>query len=153
VDLCRDKVVITRELTFPSCSAPVSSCIAWPPREALKSPKWSPHPPLAQSMASDLESEAEAWFPPSLVSTGTFAGGGVCTWRGREGALPRLLWWGERSIPLVLLSPASEKRGIRYRWHPCTFSMIRVEDPGSSFMLYLGPGPSSMLCMTRANET
>jgi hypothetical protein len=27
VDLCRDKVVITREMTFPSYSAPVSSCI------------------------------------------------------------------------------------------------------------------------------
>ncbi len=29
MDLCRDKVVITRELTFPSCSAPVSSCISY----------------------------------------------------------------------------------------------------------------------------
>ena len=29
--------------------------------------KWSPHPPLAQSAASDLESEAEVWFPPRLV--------------------------------------------------------------------------------------
>jgi hypothetical protein len=28
VDLCRDKVVIAREMTFPSYSAPVSSCIA-----------------------------------------------------------------------------------------------------------------------------
>jgi hypothetical protein len=27
VDLCIDKVVITREMTFPSYSAPVSSCI------------------------------------------------------------------------------------------------------------------------------
>jgi hypothetical protein len=59
---------------------------------------------------------------------------------------------GGRPILLFLLSPASEKRGIRYRWHPCTFSMIRVEDSGSSFMLYLGPGPPSLLCMTRANE-
>ena len=58
---------------------------------------------------------------------------------------------GGRPILLFLLSPASEKRGIRYRWHPCTFSMIRVEDPGSSFMLYLGPRPPSLLCLTRAN--
>jgi len=72
----------------------VTSSAVWPSREALKSSKWSPHPPLAQSMASDLESEAEVWFPPRLASTGTLAGGGVCTWRGWEGALPWLLWWG-----------------------------------------------------------
>jgi hypothetical protein len=36
--------------------------------------------------------------------------------------------------------------------HP-SCSMIRVEDPGSSFMLYLGPGPSSLLCLTRANKS
>jgi hypothetical protein len=29
--------------------------------------------------------------------------------------------------------------------------MIRVEVPGSSFMLCLGPGPSSLLHLTRAN--
>ncbi len=40
----------------------VSSSAPWPPTGALKSPKWSPHPPLAQSAASDLESEAELWF-------------------------------------------------------------------------------------------
>jgi hypothetical protein len=35
---------------------------------------------------------------------------------------------------------------------PCSLFMIRVEVPGSSFMLCLGPGPPSLLCMTRANE-
>jgi hypothetical protein len=30
--------------------------------------------------------------------------------------------------------------------------MIRI-DPGTSFMLYLGPGPPSLLYLTRANET
>jgi hypothetical protein len=35
---------------------------------------------------------------------------------------------------------------------PCSLFMIRVEDPGYSFMLCLGPGPPSLLCMTRANE-
>ncbi len=39
-----------------------SSSAAWPGTEAPKSPKWSPHPPLAQSGASDLESEAEVRF-------------------------------------------------------------------------------------------
>jgi hypothetical protein len=29
--------------------------------------------------------------------------------------------------------------------------MIRVEDPGFSFMLCLGPGPPSLLHLTRAN--
>ncbi len=45
-------------------------------------------------------------------------------------------------------SPASEERGSGYA---CTTSMIRV-DPGTSFMLYLGPGPPSLLYLTRANE-
>ncbi len=63
-----------------------------------------------------------------------------------------LMGGGGESIPLVLLSPASEKRGIRYGWFACTISMIRVGDPGSSFMLYLDPGPPSLLCTTRANE-
>ncbi len=57
--------------------------------------------------------------------------------------------WGRPTL-LVSWSPASEKRGIGYA---CTTSMIRVEDPGSSFMLYLGPGPPSLLYLTRANET
>jgi hypothetical protein len=37
--------------------------------------------------------------------------------------------------------------------YPFTTSMVRVEDPGSSFMLYLGPGPPSLLHLTRTNET
>ncbi len=57
-----------------------------------------------------------------------------------------------RPTLLVSLSPAFEKRGKRYRWYPCTTSMVRVEDPGTSFLLYLGPGPPSLLHLTRANE-
>ena len=60
---------------------------------------------------------------------------------------------GGRPTILVSSSPASEKRGIRYRWYTYTTSMVRVEDPGLSFMLYLGPGPPSLLHLTRANET
>jgi hypothetical protein len=60
---------------------------------------------------------------------------------------------GGRPTILVSLSPASEKRGIWYRWYPCTTNMVRVEDPGTSFMLYLGPGPPSLLRLKRANET
>ena len=77
------------------------SSAPWPRTGTPKSPKWSPHPPLAQSAASDLESEAEVWFPPRLASIFIFAGCGVCTWRGREGALPRLVWGG-RGSTLVL---------------------------------------------------
>jgi len=29
--------------------------------------------------------------------------------------------------------------------------MLKIEDPGSSFMLCLGPGPPSLLHLTRAN--
>ncbi len=60
-----------------------------------------------------------------------------------------LMGGGGRPIPLVSLSPASEKRGSGYAG---TTSMIRI-DPGTSFMLYLGPGPPSLLYLTRANET
>ncbi len=60
---------------------------------------------------------------------------------------------GGRPTLLVSLSPASDKRVIGYRWYACTTSMIRVEDPGSSFMLYLGPGPPSLLYLTRDSET
>jgi hypothetical protein len=56
---------------------------------------------------------------------------------------------GGWATQLVSWSPASEKRGIGYA---CTTSIIRV-DPGTSFMLYLGPGPPSLLYLTRANET
>ncbi len=34
---------------------------------------------------------------------------------------------------------------------PLALFMIRVEVPGSSFMLCLGPGPPSLLHLTRAN--
>jgi hypothetical protein len=39
-----------------------SSSAPWPRTEVPKSPKWFPHHPLAQSAASDLESEAEVRF-------------------------------------------------------------------------------------------
>jgi hypothetical protein len=29
--------------------------------------------------------------------------------------------------------------------------MLKIEDPGSSFLLYLGPGPPSLLHLTRAD--
>jgi hypothetical protein len=75
--------------------------------------------------------------------------------KGAGGGLAQVALMGGGGWPalLVSLSPASEKRGIGYGWYARTTSMIRVEDPGSSFMLYLGPGPLSLLYLTRANET
>jgi hypothetical protein len=72
---------------------------------------------------------------------------------GGRGPCPGCSGGRGRPTLLVLWLPASEKRGIGYRWYACTTSMIRVEDPGTSFMLYLGPGPPSLLHLTRANET
>jgi hypothetical protein len=70
--------------------------------------------------------------------------------KGAGGGLAQVaLMGGGRPTLLVFWSPASEKRGSGYA---CTTSMIRV-DPGTSFMLYLGPGPPSLLYLTRANET
>jgi hypothetical protein len=70
--------------------------------------------------------------------------------KGAGGGLAQVaLMGGGRPTLLVSWSPASEKRGIGYA---CTTSIIRVEDPGTSFMLYLGPGPPSLLYLTRANE-
>ena len=73
--------------------------------------------------------------------------------KGAGGGLAQVALMGGRPELLVSLSPASEKRGIGYGWYACTTSMIRVGDSGTSFMLYLGPGPPSLLYLTRANET
>jgi hypothetical protein len=70
--------------------------------------------------------------------------------KGAGGGLAQVaLMGGRRPKLLVSWSPASEKRGIGYI---CTTSMIGI-DPGTSFMLYLGPGHPSLLYLTRANET
>ena len=73
--------------------------------------------------------------------------------KGAGGGLAQVALMGGRPTLLVPWSPSSEKRGKGYGWYACTTSMIRVGDPGTSFMLYLGPGPPSLLCLTRANET
>jgi hypothetical protein len=71
--------------------------------------------------------------------------------KGAGGGLAQvaLMGGGGRPTLLVSWSPASKERGSG---NACTTSMVRV-DPGSSFMLYLGPGPPSLLFLTRANET
>jgi hypothetical protein len=102
-------------------------------------------------MASDLVPEAEVCFLRGWPPLALWVGEGCVPERGWEGALSWLLWWGGRPILLFLLSPDSENQGIRYRWHPCSLFMIRVKVPGSSFMLCLGPGPPSLLHLTRAN--
>ncbi len=53
--------------------------------------------------------------------------------KGEGGGFAQVgLGGGGRGATLVSQSPASEKRGIRYRWYPCTTIMVRVEDPGTS---------------------
>ncbi len=104
-------------------------------------------------MASDLESEAEVWFLPRLASTGTLAGGGVKYLKRVGGGSALVALMGGRGRgglvhPKILITcPGSQGTSC-----PCSLFMIRVEDPGSSFMSCLGPGPPSLLCMTRANE-
>jgi len=55
--------------------------------------------------------------------------------------------WGGQVLPrIVVTCPGSQGTSC-----PCSPFMIRVEVPGSSFMLCLGPGPPSLLHLTRAN--
>ncbi len=116
---------------------------------------------VKKNQAHLLNREPLSWFEPEAEVCFLRGWPPLAPWLGEEcvlegggrGLCPGCSGGGGgRPILLFLLSPASEKRGIRYRWQPCTFSMIRVEDPGSSFMLCRGPGPPSLLCMTRANE-
>ncbi len=89
---------------------------------------------------------------PRLASWGTGAGGGVCPLKGGERVFcPSCPGGGEgrggRVVPRILVTcPGSQGTSC-----PCSPFMIRVEVPGSSFMLCLGPGPSSLLHLTRAN--
>jgi len=88
---------------------------------------------------------------PSLSSSGTGTGGGGCSLKGGvrvfcpecpDGGGRR----GGQVLPrIVVTCPGSQGTSC-----PCSPSMIRVEVPGSSFMLCLGPGPSSLLHLTRA---
>ena len=84
---------------------------------------------------------------PRLASRGIGAGGGVCPLKG-----------GGRVFCPVCPGGGGRERGAGSSQNtchlpscPCSPFMIRVEVPGSSFMLCLGPGPSSLLHLTRAN--
>ena len=91
-------------------------------------------------------------FSPRLASSCTGAGGGVCPLKGGGrvfcpscpgGGGGR----GGQVIPRILATcPGSQGTSC-----PCSPFMIRVEVPGSSFMLCLGPGPPSLLHLTRAD--
>jgi len=92
-------------------------------------------------------------FSPRLASTGPQAGGwGVYLKGGGRGFCPGCPGGGGRGRgglvhPRILITcPGSQGTSC-----PCSLFMIRVEFPGSSFMLCLGPGPPSLLHLTRAN--
>ena len=89
---------------------------------------------------------------PRLVSSGTGAGGGVCPLKGGGRVFcPGCPGGGGGRGGLVLPRILVTCPGSQGTSCPCSPFMIRVEVPGSSFMLCLGPGPSSLLHLTRAN--
>jgi hypothetical protein len=89
---------------------------------------------------------------PRLSSWGTGARGGVCPLKGGVRVFcPECPGGGGRRggqvVPRIAVTcPGSQDTS-------CPFSpfMTREEVPGSSLVLCLGPGPSSLLHLTRAN--
>ncbi len=127
----------------PGCTGP-----PWIPWDAIekrcREARWST---CAGLQLSSLTSYRRA-EKPKMVSTSSSS--------PIYGLRPRIRGWSVISTEPGLylhLCIRCIRWGIRYRWYPCTTSMVRVEDPGTSFMLYLGPGPPSLLHLTRANET
>ncbi len=91
-------------------------------------------------------------FSPRLASSGTQAGGGVCSLKGGGRVFcPGYPGGGGGRGGLVLPRILVTCPGSQGTSCPCSLFMIRVEVPGSSFMLCLGPGPPSLLHLTRAN--
>ncbi len=91
-------------------------------------------------------------FSPRLAPVVLRLGEGCVLWKGVGGCsvLAALVGRGGRGglvLPRILITcPGSQGTSC-----PCSLFMIRVEVPGSSFMLCLGPGPPSLLHLTRAN--
>ena len=91
-------------------------------------------------------------FSPRLASSGTQAGGGVCPLKGGGRVFcPGCPGGGGGRGGLVLPRILVTCPGSQGTSCPCSLFMIRVEVPGSSFMLCLGPVPPSLLHLTRAN--
>ncbi len=91
-------------------------------------------------------------FSPRLASSSTQAGGGVCPLKGGGRVFcPGFPGGGGGRGGLVLPRILVTCPGSQGTSCPCSLFMVRVEVPGSSFMLCLGPGPPSLLHLTRAN--
>ena len=89
---------------------------------------------------------------PRLSSSGTGTGGGVCPLKGGGRVFcPECPGGGGRRGGQVVPRIAVTCPGSQGTSCPCSPFMTRVKVPGSSFMLCLGPGPSSLLHLTRAN--
>jgi hypothetical protein len=89
---------------------------------------------------------------PSLSSSGTGTGGGGCLLKGGVRVFcPECPGGGGRRggqvVPRIAVTcPRSQGTSC-----PCSPFMTREEVPGSSLVLCLGPGPPSLLHLTRAN--
>ena len=72
--------------------------------------------------------------------------------RGEGGGLGP--WWfegGEGGSPLILPITCFSEEVKGCRWHPYTTGMLKIEYPGSPFILCLGPGPPSLLHLMGAD--
>ena len=89
---------------------------------------------------------------PSLSSSGTGTGGGGCPLKGGVRVFcPECPDGGGRRGGQVVPRIAVTCPGSQGTSCPCSPFMTRVEVPGSSLVLCLGPRPSSLLHLTRAN--
>ena len=88
-----------------------------------------------------LRPRTRGWsvFSPRLASTGTLAGGGVCTWRGWEGALSWLLWWGGEAHPSISVITCFWEPGHKVQMA----SMLLQHDQGRGLwiLLHVVSGP------------
>ncbi len=70
--------------------------------------------------------------------------------RGEGGGLSPCWFEGGEGVPTNPSSHLVIRRGQKMQIVPI-HHMLKIEDPGSSFLLYLGPGPPSLLHLTRAD--
>ena len=90
-------------------------------------------------------------FSEAGLSLVFLQGAGYVPQGGREGGSAHVGLKGGRGSPLILPATWFSEEVKRCRWYLYTTSMLKIEDPGSPFMLCLGPGPPLLLHLTRAD--